>query len=80
MELLRCGYEGCGSVFATRSALEEHERTHTGELPFACDHVGTLHALEGLFHSRVKCAEHVRLSDPDSVTWLLRVLQVPVLR
>lgn len=27
----------CGSVFASKNDLAKHERTHTGEKPFACD-------------------------------------------
>jgi hypothetical protein len=29
---LVCSYEGCGKVYSRQSRLEEHERTHSGEV------------------------------------------------
>ena len=35
------GCSVCNKRFATKSALERHSRTHTGEKPYACDDVRT---------------------------------------
>ncbi|OXB68462.1 hypothetical protein ASZ78_000399 [Callipepla squamata] len=32
----RCGYEGCGRLYATSHYLKVHERSHTGARPYAC--------------------------------------------
>ncbi|NWX03919.1 ZNF76 protein, partial [Caloenas nicobarica] len=33
----RCGYKGCGRLYATAHHLKVHERAHTGDRPYMCD-------------------------------------------
>ncbi|KAG0721434.1 Transcription factor E4F1 [Chionoecetes opilio] len=35
-----CGFQGCSFAFKTKGSLTRHERRHTGERPFACQHCG----------------------------------------
>uniref|UniRef100_G1N221 Zinc finger protein 76 n=1 Tax=Meleagris gallopavo TaxID=9103 RepID=G1N221_MELGA len=32
----RCGYTGCGRIYTTVQHLKVHERSHTGDWPYAC--------------------------------------------
>lgn len=54
----KCSF--CGKGFCTRSAVERHERTHTGEAPFACHICGKRFKQKGtlqdhfLVHSSVR--------------------------